>query len=413
MPRLLLVALAGLAVSAAAFQADEPVRRGRIKKVDADKGTLTLTVDGQDRDYTVTAATLMRDDANQEIKDRLKDRRLKEGAPVMFKAARKDGQTVLVGVRLVGAGQGGLPGPRPPKVDTSRLKPLPELGRDKYQGFEGGLYPGGKNEPPAGHLKAGLALAKAVGPLDADGKPSDDGKIVLLSVGMSNTTQEFSVFKRLADADKDKNPRLVIVDGAQGGMTATAIQQADRGPGERFWTTVDQRLKAAGVTRQQVQVAWIKEADAGPRQGFPKYAQTLQAELGNIVRLMHGRFPNLKIVYLSSRICAAFAKTLLNPEPYAYESGFAVRWLIEEQIKGEPALNYDLDKGPVKAPWLAWGPYLWANGVSKRADGLSYEESDFAADGTHPSESGRRKVARQLLQFFQNDPTARPWFVRR
>ena len=45
-------------------------------------------------------------------------------------------------------------------------------------------------------------------------------------------------------------------------------------------------------------------------------------------------------------------------------------------------------------------------------DGLSYEESDFAADGTHPSASGRRKVAERLIGFFKADATARPWFLR-
>src|SRR5204863_8267561 len=160
--------------------------------------------------------------------------------------------------------------------------------------------------------------------LDSDGKPAAGGKVVLLSVGMSNTTQEFSTFKRIADSDRDKNPDLVLVDGAQGGMTAARIKDIDKPDGAKYWDAVDQRLKAARVTREQVQVAWIKEADAGPNQGFPKYAQTLRDELRQIVRAMHVRFPNLKMVYLSSRTYAGWAKTPLNPEPYAYESGFSV-----------------------------------------------------------------------------------------
>jgi hypothetical protein len=291
------------------------------------------------------------------------------------------------------------------KLDTSNLKPLTELAAGKYQAFEGGLYPGGKNERPPAHEAAGMALAKRL--------QSGHGKFVLLSVGMSNTTQEFSTFKRLADAEGDKNPRLVIVDGAQGGMTANRIlNPEDKGSGTRYWTEVDQRLQRAGVTGAQVQVVWIKQADPGPTQGFPKYAQTLQAELRQLVQLLHRRFPNLKLAYLSSRIYGGYARTRLNPEPYAYESGFAVKWLIEEQLKGDAALNYDPAKGTVKAPWLSWGPYLWANGTSKRADGLFYEEGDFAGDGTHPSARGQRKVADLLLTFFKSDATAKPWFVR-
>jgi Spy/CpxP family protein refolding chaperone len=303
----------------------------------------------------------------------------------------------------------------PPVVDKAalaKLKPLTELGTGKYKDFVGGLYPDGKNERPPAHEKAGLARAKKVQPLGRDGKLAADGKIVLLSIGMSNTTQEFSAFMRLARADDDKNPQVVLVDGAQGGMTAQAIQDPESGPGKRFWTTVDRRLEDAGVTRAQVQAVWIKEADAGPSEGFPRYARKLEGELARIVQLLPGRFPNVQLCYLSSRTYAGYARTRLNPEPYAYESGFSVKWLIERQIAGEAELNHDASKGKVRAPWLSWGPYLWANGTTRRADGFSYEESDFGSDGTHPSESGRRKVAELLLRFFKSDSTTRPWFVK-
>src|SRR6185436_9485091 len=130
----------------------------------------------------------------------------------------------------------------------------------------------------------------------------------------------------------------------------TAARIADlEGTGVKFWAEVDRRLQAAGATRAQVQTAWIKQANAGPSQGFPKYAQELQAHQAKIVRLMHERFPNLKMVYLSSRTFGGYATTRLNPEPYAYESGFSVKWLIEEQIKGDKELNYDAKKGAVKS----------------------------------------------------------------
>jgi Cu/Ag efflux protein CusF len=380
--------------------------QGTIKKIDADKGTLTIATGGKDYDVAITEKTIVQDRDNRPVQDGLKDKRFKQGARVQFRVAKEDDRLVLAAIKLADF---------PPlvKVDTSKLQPLTELGTGKHKDFEGGLYPGGKNERPAAHDKAGLALARKIQPLDAEGKPSADGKIVLLSVGMSNTTQEFSTFKRLADKDEAKNPHLAIVDGAQGGMTAAVIQDPDRGRGKQFWDKVDERLKDASVTREQVQVAWLKEADAGPRDPFPKHAQTLHAELRRIVRLMHDRFPNLKIIYLSSRICAAFAKTPLNPEPIAYETGFSVKWLIEEQIKGDKAFNYDPAKGKVQAPWLSWGPYLWTNGVAKRADGLTYEESDFAGDGTHPAPAGQRKVADHLMHFFKTDATAKEWFVRR
>jgi hypothetical protein len=207
----------------------------------------------------------------------------------------------------------------------------------------------------------------------------------------------------------------VFVNGSQGGQTAAKTQDPnDKGSGTAYWAGVDAKLKAAGVTRAQVQAVWIKQADARPTDPFPKHAQTLQAELANIVRALHDRFPNLKLTYLSSRTYGGYAKTALNPEPFAYESGFAVKWLIEQQLKGDPALNNDPAKGPVKAPWLSWGPYLWANGQTPRSDGLSYDAADFwGKDGTHQSASGQTKVGKQLHQFFTTDSTAKPWFVAR
>jgi len=78
-----------------------------------------------------------------------------------------------------------------------------------------------------------------VRPRNALGAVDDaDGRTVLLSIGMSNTTQEFSAFKQVADRDPEKHPRLVIVDGAQGGATASAIVQN----GVSYWAEVDRRL---------------------------------------------------------------------------------------------------------------------------------------------------------------------------
>ncbi len=491
----LAVGLLGLAIVAGALAAQEGPQTGTIRKIDSDRGIITITVGKEDRRFHVVERTRFADDAGNEVEQGLKDSRFKEGATVLFKARPRDGKQVLVGLRLAGKGgrprgveirtgrikkldldkklltvtargkdleftlsedtrvlgaegetlrqrlegfkvgaevqfgtrrqdgkevlvglrlaerRGGRPGERV-NFDTSKLQPLTELGTGKYQGHEGGLYPGGKNDRPAAHEKAGLRLAAQVVPRDADGKPQAGGKIVLLSVGMSNTSQVSGGFAAQLEEAPGIHPRLVFVNGAQGGMTAQAIQAPDDdGRGTRYWTEVDRRLKRAGVTRAQVQAVWIKQADAGPTQGFPGYARKLQAELRKIMQVLAKRFPNLKLVYLSSRTFGGYARSRLNPEPYAYESGFAVKWLIEEQVRGEKELNFDPDKGPVKAPWLSWGPYLWANGMKKRGDGLTYGEDDFARDGTHLSASGIRKTGKLLLDFFRGDTTTKPWFL--
>src|SRR5207248_428869 len=135
-------------------------------------------------------------------------------------------------------------------------------------------------------------------------------------------------FLRLAESDPRKGPRLALVDGAQGGMAAAQIVNPDAGTGLRYWSEVDRRLKSAGVTREQVQAARVKQADIAPSQPFPKHAQILQEELVRIVPLLHQRFPTRNLVSLSGRIYAGYARWRLTPEPFAYESGFAVKWLI-------------------------------------------------------------------------------------
>jgi hypothetical protein len=274
-----------------------------------------------------------------------------------------------------------------------------------YQGQKGGLYPGG-NEPPAAHLADGVDRARAIGPLDAAGNPNANGRYAFVSIGMSNTTQEFSTFVPMANADPLKDPRLVVLDGAQGGMTAADWAN----PGCPCWTELDRRIQQASLTSRQIATAWIKLADRQPSSGWPAYATTLENETIVVVQMLKSRFPNLQLAYLSSRIYAGYATTALNPEPYAYESGYAMRWVIEEQLNGSAALRFS--GAASAAPWLAWGPYLWADGVNPRADGLSWACSDFNADGTHPSASGRQKVAARLLAFVQTDPTAREWYLK-
>lgn len=398
-------------IAAGALAQDGP-RPGTIKQIDRDKHTIVIAHDGQEDEYHITPSTRLMDVAGKPIAERLGDERLKPGASILFKPNDHESKALL-GIKLRGRGLAGVE-QGSAAADTSALKPLDELGGGEYRGFQGGLYPDGKNERPAEHETAGLKLAEQVEPLDARGQPDANGKIVLLTVGMSNTSQVSEAFKRQADGDADKNPRLVIVNGAQGGMSADRITNPSDGrSGQKYWSEVDRRLAAAGVSGPQVQAVWMKQAEPGPTQGFPQYAQKLQADMAEIVRILAKRFPNVKLCYLSPRTYGGYAKSRLNPEPYAYESGFAVKWLIEQQLHGEKALNFDTKKGPIEAPWLSWGAYLWANGGQPNSAGLSFEEGDFAADGTHESPSGQRKVGRQLLNFFKSDSTTRPWFVGR
>jgi hypothetical protein len=295
--------------------------------------------------------------------------------------------------------------------ETTGLKPLTEMtADDKYKDQDGGLYGQGRNEPPDDHRQAAEAALAKIEPLDAEGSPAKEGRIAFLSISMSNATQEFSTFKRMADNDKAKSPLVTIVDGAQGGQAMAEWAPPDARP----WTVAMQRLESAGVTPQQVQVAWIKLANKGPRGELHEHGDKLQADTLAVIHNAKQKFPNLKVAYLASRIYGGYTSGGLNPEPYAYESAFVCRWLIQDQIAGQKGLNYDASRGDVKAPLLLWGPYFWADGTTPRkSDGLVWKREDFANDGTHPSNSGREKVARMMLDFYKSDPLAKPWFIGR
>jgi hypothetical protein len=307
--------------------------------------------------------------------------------------------------------------------------PLEDLGAGSYLGYTGGLYPGGSNSLPALHDSVGLARARSVTPLDTAGNPDPSGKMVLLSLGMSNTTQEFcsgastpnactsTSFMGQAAADPAVNhTTLAIVNGARGGQDARTWVAATAA---NYDTVRLNRLAPLGLTERQVQIVWVKEADAGPTVSLPNPqadAYQLQSYLGNIARALKSRYPNLKLVFFSSRIYAGYATTTLNPEPYAYESGFAVKWLVGAQIAqmqngGAVTDSRAGDLNYATAPWLGWGAYLWADGMTPRSDGLTWAATDFGSDGTHPSQAGAAKVGDLLLAFFKTSPYSRCWFL--
>lgn len=223
-----------------------------------------------------------------------------------------------------------------------------------------------------------------------------NGRVVLLSIGMSNTTQEFRALMKLAAGDSELDPEVKFVDGAIGGWDARRVAR----PAAGYWSAVDRRLAAEGSSPREVQVVWLKEAISGEDRPFPVDARALRTNLKAIAKILARRYPNLRLIYTSSNTYGGYAVTALNPEPAAYDSGFAVRWLVQDRMEGK-----------LKGPWLGWGPYLWTDGTKGRADGFTWTCDDVRKDGTNPSPAGAAKVARQLLQFFKSDPTTKTWFL--
>lgn len=329
-------------------------------------------------------------------------------------------------------------------ADWSGLVALTDL-TAPYKGEDGGLYGAGRNDPPAAHHAAHLKISSEIRPLDAEGRPAADGTIGLITIGFSNTSIESDDFKRAADSDPQKSPRVVIVNGAIGGrsavmwawdgaavLPAAEQERLDRqmdllrmpktnrksSPGldKDTWPTLAKRIAAAGLSPLQVQACWLKQVEANPKPlgEFPAHARALQADMTALLQIARHHYPNLRVAYLSSRTYGGWSgRDSGSPEPYAYESGFGTRWIVQSQIVGDAALNFDPARGAVKAPLVLWGPYLWAQGNTPRKfDGLTWTEADIRDDRLHPNEAGARKTTALLLNFFKTNAGTAPWFLQ-
>ena len=328
--------------------------------------------------------------------------------------------------------------------DWKMLIPIVDM-TESYHGEDGGLYGGGRNEPPEEHRSAHLKESKEIVARDANGTPSPDGRIGFITIGFSNSSIESEDFKRTADADPQKSSQVIIVNGCIGGRSAAMwawdgadiLPKAEQdrldkemdllgmpkekrrtsmGVAKDTWPTLANRIESAGLSPKQVQVCWLKHVEANPKPlgDFPAHARALQADITAILNIAKHHYPNLRIVYVSSRTFGGWSgRASGSPEPYAYESGFGTRWVVQSQIKGDAILNFDPARGEVKSPLVLWGPYLWAQGDSARKlDGMTWTKNDVRPDQLHPNESGTKKTSALLVNFFKSNEGTNRWFVK-
>ena len=263
-----------------------------------------------------------------------------------------------------------------------------------------------QNTMPVTHHASGEAIAASILPLDANGKVDlTNGKIAVIAEGMSNTQQEMlALLQQFIRTNPAVNPKLQFVNLAQSGCDLIC------------WVN-----KGVQTIDPQVQVVLMKHSNNRPQMAngapenpqapfttaqskrFPNHATVTQGMLKQRILDLKIKYPNLKLLYLTSRCYGGWSCTAAAAsyrESVAYEEGFSVKWLIESQIaKTDSQLDFSIPNA--KAPWLAWGPYLWDP---------SWPQNWFEEDGTHPCAPGETAVAKRWLDFLMLDSTSRSWF---
>lgn len=304
--------------------------------------------------------------------------------------------------------------------DTSNFVSLVDLQTGYYLGlYQGGLYPGGSNFLPASHRADGLAIAKAIKPLDTLGNVDwENGKVIFAGMGASTAGNSWDHFVDIVDTASGLNPCMRAINACLGAkgldiMIDTAVN------GWYWYDEILPKIEYYNSSRYQVQVAWIKSASkADTILEFPLFPNAIADKYEALMPILLDTFPNIKLVFISGFFYGGYADPLKEfydvvVEPGSYWTNFAVKWVIERQITGDPDLAF---KGPGRrSPWIAWGPHVWADGMrANEWDGLQWNcEDDFAWDGGgyHLTNTGKKKEADLLFTWAKTNPVTRRWFL--
>jgi len=283
--------------------------------------------------------------------------------------------------------------------DPSTLVPFTK--GDRYLGkHETGLYPGSKNEMPVDHRRAGERIAKTIRPLDAEGKPDErEGRILALVFGHSNCSMYFRAFQQeLVRRADELHPRFEMLNAAVGGQQLPEISALEG----KVWDKATRLLGRPGYSAQQVQVLFLhttyhrfSNRDNQPAV-FPDDMRDMHRDLIKVLGHCLKLYPNLKIAYLTADGFRHFT----GFEPHVWQEAFAIKWLIEDQIKGKPGTSYEGDRR--KLPWLCWGPYIWDN---------TWGESMFT-DGVHPAGDAQGLFVKKYWDHLSDDRVAKPWMMK-
>lgn len=300
--------------------------------------------------------------------------------------------------------------------------PLTTVGVPYKSRMTGGIFAQGGNVEPLFATSRGVERAQAI---------KDAGPFVFMAIDSSNLWDEFKEFTNTFGAAPDLNPQMTLVNASTGGCDtfSWAYDTPCGGANVPAWEQMDAKLAAKGMTRADVKVVFTKIVTAkfrfSAKQFEPRLVQEKQFAR-DFLTALRVKLPNVTMVYLSSRIYAGYSTAgVLSPEPMAYETGWAVRDLIDEQHTAVLQANTSSPMHDQNVPWVTWGPYMWADGTTPRVDALTPPAStqtwlcsDFqglplgmAQDGIHAHKTGWVKIATHLDFTLRSSPHASIWYL--
>jgi hypothetical protein len=291
-------------------------------------------------------------------------------------------------------------------TDTVKI-PINDLGTGTYLGFMGGLYPGGVDTPSGKYAKDLLRFASRITPLNSNGKPSDTGKIVFISLGVSTGGHNMYALIAKTTDNPRTNPFLLLANCNNGSGNASLNSIAN--PSDTYWDHVSSILNAHHITYKQVQVIYLETDDSIPIVSFPERPYQVRDDLKLAMQTCKAKFKHLKLVYVLGRTTTFNKFQVQNIEPCPYYNGWGEKFFIEDQINGAPGTQYKGDSAV--APLVTWGWYQWADGTTvPRQDGFVWTK-DQTIDGLHADAEGQDTLATRFQKFLLTDKYASIWYA--
>lgn len=253
-----------------------------------------------------------------------------------------------------------------------------------------GLPPVAITRTPA-QLAAGLEAASRITPRALNGNPAENGKVVFLSVGMSNTSNVWNGFRSAMNQAGTAPSTLKWVDATKGG--AGAPQWAD--PTCDCWTDLDAKLVKQNVSAKQVQAIFLMLVTPHPWQSPSVNAARYAQDVESILNQLEAQFPNLQIVYLAGNYYGGYDTNQdKTPEPHGYWENRELQGIQDSHA----------------GVWVsAATSMLWTDGATPRWDGLTLLCSDTTDGGVHLNATGKAKMGGWLYDSLMSDPTTLGW----